>query len=118
MRNLSGLVEELGDIPFFDDQARRKQRSRDFFWYSPKLKTILEDVIGDLVVVPRTEEEVLATMKLCWKHEVPLTVRGLGTGNYGQAMPLKGGVVLDLSEFSGVVWSKPGSVRVRAGTRI
>lgn len=118
MRDLSSLTAELGDIPILTDPARRKQRSRDFYWYSPKLKPILEDVIADLVVVPRNEEDVLAAIRLCWKHDIPLTVRGAGTGNYGQAMPLKGGVLLDLSELTDVVWMKPGSVRVRAGTRI
>jgi len=118
MRDLSVLMAELGDVPVLADEARRKQRSRDFYWYSPKLKPILENIVADLVVVPRTEEDVLTTIKLCWKHNVPLTVRGSGTGNYGQAMPLKGGVVLDLSELTGVLWIKPGSVRARAGTRV
>jgi len=118
MYDLSSLLRELGDIPVLSDATHRKQRSRDFFWYSPKLKPMLEDVVADLVVVPRTEADVVTTLKHCCKHDVPVTVRGLGTGNYGQAMPLKGGVVLDLSELSGISWMKPGSVRVRAGTRI
>ena len=118
MRDLSFLTTELGDIPVFTDPARRKQRSRDFYWYSPRLRPMFDDVVADMVIVPRNEDEALQAIRLCWKHDVPLTARGTGTGNYGQAIPLKGGVVLDLSDMTGVVWMKPGSVRVRAGTRV
>ncbi|MFA5951806.1 MAG: FAD-binding oxidoreductase [Hyphomicrobium sp.] len=117
-RDLADLVADLGDIPVLTDPARCKQRSRDFFWYSPRLKPVFEGVTADLVVLARSEEDVLATIRACWRHDVPLTVRGAGTGNYGQAMPLKGGVVLDLSELTGVLWLKPGSVRAKAGTRL
>ena len=34
---------------------------------------------------------------IAMRHDMPVTVRGAGTGNYGQAVPLQGGVVLDLS---------------------
>jgi FAD/FMN-containing dehydrogenase len=37
---------------------------------------------------------VIRVLKACYRHGVPVTPRGTGTGNYGQAMPLSGGVVL------------------------
>jgi FAD/FMN-containing dehydrogenase len=55
----------------------------------------------------------------CARHQVPLTVRGAGTGNYGQCVPLAGGLVLDLSglkrlravdPLSGVVEAEAGCV--------
>ncbi|MFN0164645.1 MAG: FAD-binding oxidoreductase, partial [Burkholderiales bacterium] len=49
---------------------------------------------------------------------VPVTPRGLGSGNYGQAMPLMGGVVLDLSRLKRVLWVQPGAVRAEAGARL
>jgi hypothetical protein len=36
-------------------------------------------------------------LRYAGKHGVPVTVRGAGTGNYGQCVPLERGIVLDLS---------------------
>ena len=49
---------------------------------------------------------------------MPLTVRGGGTGNYGQAMPLRGGIVLDLSELTAVKAIGHGRVRAEAGIKL
>ena len=45
---------------------------------------------------------------------IPVTPRGTGTGNYGQAMPLSGGIVLDLSGFNRVHGDRAGPRRRRA----
>jgi FAD/FMN-containing dehydrogenase len=71
--------------------------SKDFYWYSPVLKRQLEGKAGDIVVQPIDENEVLAIARYARQHNVPITVRGAGTGNYGQCIPLAGGIVLDLS---------------------
>jgi FAD/FMN-containing dehydrogenase/Fe-S oxidoreductase len=49
------------------------------------------------VVLPRTEADVLATIKVCGRYSVPLTARGGGTSQAGQA--IGPGVVLDFSKF-------------------
>ena len=78
-----------------------QQKSRDFFWYSPVLKRQLDHVTADLVVSPKNEAEVdPRARRLPIELGVPVTPRGSGTGNYGQAMPLSGGVVLNLAEMN------------------
>jgi FAD/FMN-containing dehydrogenase len=42
-------------------------------------------------------DEVLAVLRFAGEREIPVTTRGAGTGNYGQCVPLQGGIVLDLS---------------------
>ncbi|MBI3710206.1 MAG: FAD-binding oxidoreductase, partial [Proteobacteria bacterium] len=49
---------------------------------------------------------------------VPVTVRGAGTGNYGQAMPLNGGVVLDLSKLNRIKSIEPGRFRAESGAKL
>src|SRR3984885_9283922 len=71
--------------------------SHDFYWYSPILKPLLVDKSADVVVQPRHVDEVLAVMRFAGDEGIAVTVRGAGTGNYGQCVPLHGGIVLDLS---------------------
>src|SRR5271170_3657190 len=73
--------------------------SRDFYWYSPVLKKLLDGKRGDVVVQPVDVEEIQGVLAYCYAHEIPVTARGSGTGNYGQSVPLHGGVVLDLQRM-------------------
>ncbi|MBV8538507.1 MAG: FAD-binding oxidoreductase [Alphaproteobacteria bacterium] len=112
------LKAALAGIPIVDDPAMVRLKSRDFFWYSPILKAELRGKAADLVVVPRDEADVLRVARECVARRVPVTVRGGGTGNYGQMVPLAGGVLLDLSGMSRILWLKPGVGRFEAGARL
>lgn len=119
-RNLSesdkaDLIDAIGDVPHTTQAPRVKKKSLDFYWYSPVLKPHLADMRGDVVVTPRNEADVVTVASACAKLRVPLTVRGAGTGNYGQAVPLSGGVILDMIAMDKVLWTRPGLVRVEAG---
>ncbi len=93
--------------------------SRDFYWYSPVLKKLLEDKIADAIVQPLTTEEVVAVLKCCHDRRIPVTARGAGTGNYGQSIPLQGGIVLDLSLMARIYEINPEGVAVTGpGTRL
>jgi FAD/FMN-containing dehydrogenase len=115
---LDGLIADLGDIPVVTDPKVVRRRSRDFFWYSPVLNEQLDGKSADLIVAPRDESDVIRTAAACARHRVPVTVRAGGTGNYGQAVPLEGGVLLDITALSDIEWIKPGSLRVGAGARM
>jgi FAD/FMN-containing dehydrogenase len=115
---LDRLVADLGDIPVVTEQKVVRRRSRDFFWYSPVLNAQLDGKSADLIVLPRNENDVIRVASVCARHRVPVTVRGGGTGNYGQAVPLQGGVLLDISGLESIEWIKPGVVRVGAGAKM
>ena len=104
------LKARLGPIRCEDNAILVQMKSRDFYWYSPVLKRQLEHVTADLIVSPRSEAEVVETLRTCFALGIPVTPRGTGTGNYGQAMPLAGGVVLDLSAMNDVRHVAPGRV--------
>jgi FAD/FMN-containing dehydrogenase len=100
--DIAALRAEIGSIKWEDNPILVKQKSRDFYWYSPVLKRELESVTADVVVSPKSEEEVRAVLAAAYKLGIPVTPRGAGTGNYGQAMPLTGGVLLNLAEMNKV----------------
>jgi FAD/FMN-containing dehydrogenase len=115
MTDIAALKADLAAFKVEDNPAIVKQKSRDFFWYSPVLKRQLDHVTGDLVVSPRSEAEVIEILRTCFRHGVPVTPRGTGTGNYGQAMPLSRGVVLSLADMNAVKSVQRGRVVVEAG---
>lgn len=110
MMDVSALKRDLDGIKLDDNPAIVQQKSRDFYWYSPVLKQQLDHVTGDLIVTPKTESELIRVLAACHRHGVPVTPRGSGTGNYGQAMPLSGGVVLNLAEMNEIKSIAPGRV--------
>jgi FAD/FMN-containing dehydrogenase len=105
-------------MPVIDDPAQVKLKSRDFYWYSPILKAELKDLTAALVVQPRDEPDILRLAAACARHRIPLTQRGAGTGNYGQAMPLAGGVVMETLALDKVLWAKDGILRVQCGKKM
>ena len=111
------LTQALPAIEWITD-GRVERLSQDFYWFSPVLKRQLEGLRADAVARPKTEDEIRAVVAGCARAGVPITLRGSGTGNYGQCMPLHGGVILDLSAYNRLLWHKPGVARAQAGIRM
>jgi FAD/FMN-containing dehydrogenase len=92
--------------------------SKDFYWYSPVLRLQLDDKRADAAVRPGSLAELRAVVSACSRARVPVVPRGAGTGNYGQCVPLYGGVVIDLSRMDRILSLDGGVARVEAGARL
>lgn len=57
----------------------------------------------DVVVQPRSTEEVSHVVSIAREHGVPVVARGSGTALSGQAVPIQGGIVLDMSAMDRVL---------------
>ncbi len=112
------VVSELDGVEVIRDANQIAKLSQDYFTFSPILQEQLSDKRGDLVVRPVTEDQVLKVAQVCVKHRIPLTTRGAGTGNYGQCVPLQGGIILDLSKMQQIKWIKPGLTCVEPGVKL
>ena len=113
--DIAALRAEIGPIKWEDNPILVKQKSRDFYWYSPVLKRELEAVTADVVVSPTSEAEVRTVLAAAHKLGIPVTPRGAGTGNYGQAMPLMGGVLMNLAEMNKIRSIERGRVVCEPG---
>lgn len=115
---LAAFRAEIADIPCYDDPKLLEAKSKDYHWYSPILKAELEGRVAQLIVLPRSEAEVIAVAAAVARHRIPLTIRGGGTGNYGQCVPMEGGVILETTRLDRVLDITPGRVICEAGARV
>jgi len=91
------------DITFF------KSVTNHVFTDTEQLNRCASDETEDLhylpevVMQPSSVEEVSKIMKYCNEHMIPVTPRGAGTGLSGGALPVNGGVVLDMKRFDKIL---------------
>jgi glycolate oxidase subunit GlcD len=70
--------------------------------------------LPDAVAFPANTEEVSRVVQVCARHQVPLIPRGAGTGYAGGAVPVSGGVVLNLVRMNRVLGLEADAGRIRA----
>jgi len=59
--------------------------------------------LPEVVVRPRTAEDVSAIMKICNQYRIPVTPRGGGTGLSGGALPHLGGVLISTDRMNTII---------------
>jgi glycolate oxidase len=57
----------------------------------------------DVVVLPRTADEVAFIVQACNEFKIPYTARGAGTGLSGGALPMQGGVLISLNRMDQIL---------------
>ena len=57
----------------------------------------------DVVVKVLSTEEVSRIMKYAYENNIPVTPRGSGTGLVGAAVPIHGGIVIDLTNMNQIL---------------
>jgi len=115
---IQSLRKALPQLDWCLNPTEVKKKSLDYYWFSPVLRRQLEGKVADAVVRPRNVDELRDIVSGCVLENLPLTMRGGGTGNYGQAIPLEGGVVIDMTAFDQLLWLKHGVVRAQAGIKL
>jgi FAD/FMN-containing dehydrogenase len=114
----SALRALVGEANLIDSGDALETLSKDFYWYSPVLRRQLDDKRADMAARPGTMDELRAVVAACCRARVPVVPRGAGTGNYGQCVPLYGGVVIDFSRLDRILSLDGGVARVEAGARL
>ncbi len=60
-------------------------------------------VMPEIVIQVLSAEEVSEIMKYAYENSIPVTPRGAGTGLVGSAVPLYGGILLDLTKMNKIL---------------
>jgi FAD/FMN-containing dehydrogenase len=112
------LVELLGERGVSADLKTRERASVDEATMSPILSEQLPLGLADLVAYPASAEQIAVVVAAATRHRVPITARGKGTGNYGQGIPLHGGLILDTTRARAVVEVGDGVITAEAGASL
>jgi len=59
--------------------------------------------VAEVLVFPQSTEQVSEIMKIASKYNIPVTVRGAGTGLSGGAVPAFGGIVLSFEKMNKIL---------------
>lgn len=92
IQELSAILPE-GTLSADEDVLRSNARD-----YTEDL-----EFVPDLVVTPNGAKEVSLLLAKCNEFKVPVTTRGAGTGLSGAALPIRGGVVLNMSRMNRIL---------------
>lgn len=112
------LRDLLGDRNVSTELRVRERASADGSRMSPVIVEQLPLGLADLVAFATSAEQVGQAVAAAVRHGVPVTPRGKGTGNYGQAIPMSGGLVLDMTRARAIVEVGDGFVTAEAGAQM
>lgn len=96
------LIPQLEGI-FGKDRVLTSKTDMMTYSYDASFDTQLNPREPEIVVIPKSTEEVSACTRLANEHKVPLYPRGAATGQTGGAVPIKPGIVMDLSKMNRIV---------------
>jgi FAD/FMN-containing dehydrogenase len=117
--DIRGFLALVDDVPAITDVAIVRRRSRDMSSStSPIMRREIANKFADLIVTPRDMADVLRIARAAARVRMPLMMRGAGTCNFGQGVPLKGGAIVDMTNLAEVLWARGGRVRAQAGARM
>jgi FAD/FMN-containing dehydrogenase len=109
------LAAMLGERGVSVDLRSRERASIDGATMSPIILEQLPLGLADIVAYPTTADDIAAVVAAAIRHGIAVTPRGKGTGNYGQAIPMPGGLVLDVSRARAIVEVGDGFITAEAG---
>src|SRR3954449_4196741 len=111
----AALSAALGEDAVHTDPTRLDAYTADTYW--PALAAVAAGTpLGrpDVVVVPRDDEGVVAALRIAAERRLPVVPWGGGSGTQGGAVPVRGGLVVDLRGLDRIIEIDERSLTVTA----
>ena len=111
----AALVAALGEQPVSTDADDLDSYTADTYW--PALAAAAAGTPlarPEIVVRPRTEEDVATVLAIADQHGTPVVPWGGGSGTQGGSLPTEGGIVIDLRSLDQVLEIDTTSMTVTA----
>lgn len=105
MNYIEKLQQLLSHEQVTTNEVLRTQHGKDESYHEPHLP--------DVVVFPKTAEEVSIIVALANEQRIPVVPFGLGTSLEGHVIPYQGGISLDLSLMNAVLEVRPDDFLVK-----
>ena len=99
LQELKALINDGKRVTAND--AVREQHSKALSYYAPSLP--------DVVVYPKTRDEVCQVVNYANTHRIPLVPFGAGSSLEGQIIPVDGGISLDFSMMNRILSIEPNN---------
>ncbi len=108
--HIKELIKKLG---------KKKVRTEEEYLITHSFDAMRKKFPPEVVVFPETTEDIVKIVNISSKHDIPVTVRGAGTGQTGGALPVKGGIlisftkmdkILEINTTSGTAIVEPGVI--------
>ncbi len=107
--NISQTVNELKELLDEERVSQNptvlEQHSKDESYHTPSLP--------DVVVFPKTKEEVAAIMKLANQYEIPVVPFGIGSSLEGHVFPYEGGITIDFTLMNEILEIRENDLLVK-----
>ena len=95
LEHLASFKQILGEQYVFTDEESLNNYAHD--------ETENLHFLPDIVIKPRTAEELSEVMKICNANKIAVTPRGGGTGLSGGALPHLGGVLVSFERMNNII---------------
>jgi alkyldihydroxyacetonephosphate synthase len=100
----AALLSALGDAAVITTAGALDAYTADTYWPALHAKAAGTPLARpDMVVRPRTEEDVATVLAIADQQRVPVVPWGGGSGTQGGALPINGGIVIDLRTLDEVI---------------
>ncbi len=114
--NMGSFVDQVAQIVGAEnlilDEKQRISASKDCYHFSPVLVPQLDGKTADVIARPQNQTQLAQLIGCAAAHRVPITPRGAGTGNYGQGVPLAGGLMISTRNLNAIIAIDADSAQV------